>query len=345
MKLLIERILKITLLLILTFQLNVSSAQKIVFPNTIIVKDGLVTYDVMEDREAKITCGNFYVSAYVESVSQYKSYLKSLEEMGDEKALEIAQPNLEVWDSETFVASDLERSFFKEAYWKLEEFANYPAIGLTKQQISQYIKWKNLLLTEAILIYRQGDRLKFEINLASSVFRHKYPEEAIETFVFPDGNSYVKTLQVLKADKLEKPKGKKFLRWLNKNDIKYHSLIYDPTKSDQLIESSNYHLLLNDNGIYPVIATKINDFIGNDKSNQNSIEAVRSIPGAEYGNRKSFSEFQNEKVYSNYYVELKSGNQIQSVIKSSKKLTHLVTFRSFRKLHKKGYKIKKQTPF
>jgi hypothetical protein len=238
------------ILIILLFGSNILhlNGQTFNLTNEIIIESKFVEYNVIKKEFINSSIPNFVVSRYVESVYQYSLYLDYLSNYGENEEFRNALPDKNYWFQDYLELSSEERIFFSNNYWSNSKFRDFPAIGLSRRQINKYINWKNLLFREAIIIYRLGDKIKFDLESSLAIWDYKFPEERISTFQFPFCGFYSKSYEVILKNEHYYSDDNDFVNWLNNNDEYYKVLTYEPKR--KLKVKDEIKILLEKNGIF-----------------------------------------------------------------------------------------------
>lgn len=127
-------------------------------PSMILIQNGTINYDYYKDTKQGRRTTDFHISRYAEANYQYQQYLTYLTANSLDSLLELAQPNRQIWEEVDISTEDI--AHLKTHYWTHSDFASYPVLGLTYQQILNYFKWKTERITYAFLLKNRKLRSK-----------------------------------------------------------------------------------------------------------------------------------------------------------------------------------------
>ncbi|MFI5150828.1 MAG: hypothetical protein ACHQRM_13920 [Bacteroidia bacterium] len=119
---------------------------------------GMLRYLLTENEQIKnsrykdsLPLHSFYISSYEESNGQYLAWLSFLKQHHEDSAYIKALPDTLFWKNQNL--PDSISVYLSRHYLHHPVFANYPALGLTPEQIKRYSVWKTDRLNEMILIH------------------------------------------------------------------------------------------------------------------------------------------------------------------------------------------------
>lgn len=118
-------------------------------PDMILIEGGSFGFETGDS----LKCRSFYISRYEESNEQYLAYLTDLKNYYSESTYLNALPDTLVWQKEKI--SQSEKTYLTANYLRNPDFAHYPVVGLSPEQIQRYASWKTDRINEFILI-REG---------------------------------------------------------------------------------------------------------------------------------------------------------------------------------------------
>lgn len=116
-------------------------------PGTSYVPKTLLNYDYWRDQDKNIGIRDHFASTYLESNHQYQHYLRCLQDWEQDSLWQRAQPDPAVWDVKGL--DEQEKAYLKAHYWTDKAFEHYPVVGLSFDQIRQYLFWKTNMLNLA----------------------------------------------------------------------------------------------------------------------------------------------------------------------------------------------------
>ena len=103
-------------------------------------------------------CKWFYISKYEETNGSYLAYVNYLKKYYSETTYQKALPDTTVWLRETNLSADEKNMLFTIYFWH-PAFEDFPVVGVSPEQITDYARWKTdrlnqfLLIREAIIEY------------------------------------------------------------------------------------------------------------------------------------------------------------------------------------------------
>ncbi len=218
----------------------------------------------LDGKNKNVTVSPFYFTKYVESNEQYRFYLDNLKKT-DEIKYTKAIPSVSFWQK--LALNETEFAYLQANYWQNPIFDNYPVLGLSYEQISDYLHWKSLKRNEAALAfyktqkpyYKSDNTLLSNDNAIFTSFRLPYYLEVVACF-----------------KNLEKPKiernGAKLEKWLRKK--KQYRFLAEPVFPSKKQKNVPIAIAkkLDENGIIEIFSTDFQEIL-----NRNSYQLTELL--------------------------------------------------------------------